>query len=308
MPVLLVETSALLRGSMDESLEGGRDRVWAEERGYVETTRRHWGNKKEVKLHSHTTIYTGISCSTEPCSVAHSLHKNMPAQSSPHPSLSPSSSPASADGLGLLDPAAVLPSTHGPPRDALPRCSPSSAPAPPRAIHPLTCVLSVASRPPRSPLLSPPRNCTVGPRVALLSGVSLLCHLHPPMSVATTNPFALLDGPSLSPLPPPFFLTPPTDNPSPPSSPPPSVPQPPVLSSNKPKPARSGNYYPRGGVRSAPKVPQQPHQDDPAPDSQRKCKSLSPSLSLPSLVTSRQPSQIPSCSSWFSPSRWPPSL
>jgi len=175
MPVLLVETSALLRGSMDESLEGGRDRVWTEERGYVETTGRHWGNKKEVKLHSHTTIYTGISCSTEPCSVAHSLHKNMPAQSSPHPSLSPSSSPASADGLGLLDPAAVLPSTHGPPRDALPRCSPSSAPAPPRAIHPLTCVLSVASRPPRSPLLSPPRNCTVGPRVApSLRGLSPL--------------------------------------------------------------------------------------------------------------------------------------
>ena len=232
----------------------------------------------------------------------------MPAQSSPHPSLSLSSSPASADGLDLLDPAVLL-KTHGPPRDALPRCFPSSVPTPSR-VHPLTCVLSVASRPPRSPLLSPPRNCTVGPRVSpSLRGLSSLPFALPqclspqliPLLFSTVRLF-LLSHPL-------FFLTPPTDNPSPPSSPlPPPVSQPPIPSSNKPKPARSGNYYPRGGVRSAPKVPHQPHQDDPAPDSQRKCKSLSPSLSLPSLVTSRQPSQIPSCSSWFSPSWWPPSL
>lgn len=172
--------------------------------------------------------------------------------------------------------------------------------------HPRTCVKR-CPHPPRCPLLCPEKLYSRTPSVPSSPG-SRSSTLHPPMSVATTNPFALLDGAF-------FFLLhslslshPPADNPSPPSSPPPA-PQPPLSSSNKPKPSRSGNYYPRGGARSAPKAPQQPQLDDSAPDTHRKCKSLSPSLSLPSLVTSRQPSQIPwLCSSWLCSPWWPPSL
>lgn len=80
MLVLLVEASALLRGSMDESLEGGRDRVRAEERGYVETTRGHWDkkvNKKERgQLHSLTLLNTlksavrhGLAVSPTRCTI-----------------------------------------------------------------------------------------------------------------------------------------------------------------------------------------------------------------------------------------------
>ena len=114
------------------------------------------------------------------------------------------SSPAHTDGLKVLDPAVLSPRLPDRRRDAfiwLPTVRTLAVLL--DVQHSPGLVLSVAPPCPAPGSYPSPKNCTVGPRI--LSGVLSLptvSHSPPvlsttPMIVATSNPFAVLDGMSL---------------------------------------------------------------------------------------------------------------